>query len=199
MVPKDSRESDGASPFAGHAATPEQTPSPRLPQFVPEEETAVKKILMFLPRQRAPKIFGCAMTSQRHVVYQAVFPMAGTPRGVLLLAIGGCGERPIASRAALACLHPRQLRCAAQTPQRCPERFTTWARQGWHQGRRRVRCVPAPATWCASVGSTYARIAPAMGHTRCLAALENGGNALPATHAHGLQSVARVAPLHFVQ
>src|SRR6266446_3773540 len=33
--------------FAGHAATPWQTPSPRLPDFVPEGQGAVKKILIF--------------------------------------------------------------------------------------------------------------------------------------------------------
>src|SRR5262249_41731922 len=49
--------------FAGHAATPGQTPSPRLIDFVPERQATVKRILIFFPwfwyfLYPAPRIVG---------------------------------------------------------------------------------------------------------------------------------------------
>src|SRR6266571_1079219 len=62
LVPKESRESDGAG-LRWHTATPSQTPSPRLIDFVPERQTAVKKNLIFFPSGStfftpAPQIVG---------------------------------------------------------------------------------------------------------------------------------------------
>src|SRR5262249_3970584 len=47
LVPKESRKSDGAGLRRPYGDTLRQTPSPRLPHFVPEGLTAVKKILIF--------------------------------------------------------------------------------------------------------------------------------------------------------
>src|SRR5262249_4485082 len=70
LVPKESRESDGAGLRRPYGDTLRQTPSPRLPHFVPERLTAVKKILIFPP--------GLVLSSSpRHELWNQVWQMVG--------------------------------------------------------------------------------------------------------------------------